>query len=139
MAATQSGAFVNFGFTGTDGITGIGSGNLLQSADYEPGHEEAQIKSATGDLATRVFYNLHKKATLEVIPSSTTAALAVGAQTTLLGLMRTIIAITACASMPELIESKWLVVGVKTAKSNADASKVTLTLEQHAGITSTPA
>ena len=51
--ATQTGAIVNFGFTGTDGISAVGlTGNiLLQSTDYEPGHDEEQIKSAAGDLA----------------------------------------------------------------------------------------
>jgi hypothetical protein len=140
--ATQTGIKVNFGFTGTDGVaaTGLTGAGLFQSAEYEPGTDEKQLMSAAGDLVTRVFYNAHKKATIEWIPGSATdVATAITNQTTLVGLFHTILNITACASKPELIDSHWLVVGVKTAGSNSDASKVTLTLEQHAGITASPA
>ena len=141
MAALQSGIIVNFGYTGTDGIaaTGLTGNMLLQSSDFEHGHDEEQIKDATGALATRVFYNIHKKATLEVIPSGSSVANAVTAESTLMALMRTILNITACASHPELVGTNWLVVAAKSTKSNTAASKVTLSLEQHAGITVTPA
>lgn len=139
--ATQTGTFVNFGFTGTDGIaaTGLTGNGILQSADFEPGHDEKQIMSAAGELVTRVFHNTHKKATIEWIPGKDTVANAITAQGTILGLMRTILSITACASKPELIDTNWLVVGVKSTGSNTDASKITLTLENHDGITVTPA
>ena len=139
--ATQSGVLVNFGFTGTDGIaaTGLTGAGLFQSADYELGCDETQLKSAAGELVTRVFANQHKKATIEWIPGAASVASAITAQTAMVALYHTILNITACASMPEMIDSHWLVVGVKTAKSNTDAAKVTLSLEQHAGITATPA
>jgi hypothetical protein len=140
--ATQTGIKVNFGFTGTDGIaaTGLTGAGLFVSADYEPATDEKQLMNAAGDLATRVFHNLHKKATIEWIPGSATdVATAITNQTTMIALFHTIINITACASKPELIDSHWLVVGVKATGSNTDASKISLTLEQHAGITATPA
>jgi hypothetical protein len=139
--ATQTGVFVNFGFTGTDGIaaTGLTGNILLQSADFEPGHDEKQIMSAAGELVTRVFHNFSKKATLEVVASGSSVANAIAAQTSLLALNRTILNITACASKPELVDSNWLVVGVKSSGSNTDASKITLSLENHDGITATPA
>ena len=140
--ATQTGVKVNFAFTGTDGIaaTGLTGAGLFQSADYEPGSDEKQLMSAAGDLATRVFHNAHKKATIEWIPGSATdVATAITNQTAMVALYHTILNITACASMPELIDSHWFVVGVKTNKSNTDAAKVTLTLEQHAGITAAAA
>ena len=131
-----------FGFTGTDGITATGlTGNgLFQSADFERAHDEEQIKNSTGDLATRVFYNKVKKATIEWIPSSTVdVAGARTAATTVDNLYLTILNITACADEPALVDTNWLVVGVKKALSNTGAQKITLTLENHDNITATPA
>lgn len=139
--ATQTGVKVNFGFTGTDGIaaTGLTGNGILTSADFEHGHDEVQIKSAAGELATRVFFNTHKKATIEWIPGKDTVANAITAQTTILALIRTVLSITACASIPELIDTNWLVVGAKVTGSNTDSAKITLSLENHDGITATPA
>lgn len=140
--ATQSGVKVVFGYTGTDGIaaTGLTGTMQLQSHDYEAKSDEQQIMSAAGALATRIFHNPSKAATLEVIPSSATDV--AGARTskaTLLALFQTILNITACADAPELVDSHWLVVSAKVSGSNTGAHKVTLTLEQHSGITATPA
>lgn len=140
--ATQTGVKIVFGYTGTDGIaaTGLTGTMLLQSHDFEHSHDEVQIKTAAGELATRVFSNTGKKATLEVIPSSATDV--AGARTskaTLLALIRTILNITACADAAELVDTNWLVVGVKTSGSNVGEHKVTLMLENNDGITATPA
>lgn len=140
--ATQTNLKVVFSYTGTDGIAAVGlTGNMqLQSHDFESAADEKQIMSAAGDLATRIFHNPHRKATLEVIPSSATDV--AGARTskaTLLGLKRTILEITACADAPELIASNWFVVSVKTAGSNVGEHKVTLNLEAHANITASAA
>lgn len=141
MAATQTGVFVNFAFTGTDGIaaTGLTGNGLFQSYDFEYAPEEYQVKSAAGALATRVFPEIPKKATIEWIPGKDSVANAVTAHSTIVALFHTILNITACASAPELIVSNWLVVGVKPSGSNTDAKKITLTLEAHAGITAAPA
>lgn len=140
--ATQTGKFVVFGYTGTDGIaaTGLTGTMLLQTHDFEHGHDEEQIKSAAGELVTRIFANTHRKATLEVIPSHATDV--AGARTsaaTVLALIRTVLNITACADAPELVDTNWLVVGAKKSGSNVGAHKVTLMLENHDGITATPA
>lgn len=140
--ATQTGKFVVFGYTGTDGIaaTGLTGTMLFQSHDFEHAHDEEQIKTAAGELATRIFYNTNSKATLEVIPSDASAVS--GARTskaTLLALVRTVLNITACADAAELVATNWLVVGAKSSGSNTGAHKVTLSLEKHAGITTTPA
>lgn len=140
--AIQTGKYVVFGYTGTDGIaaTGLTGNILLQSTDFEHAHDEEQIKSAAGELVTRVFYNTNKKATLEVIASSAVdVAGARTSKTTLLALVRTVLNITACADAPELVDTNWLVVGAKSSGSNTGAHKVTLTLENHDGITATPA
>lgn len=139
--ATQTTQLVNFGFTGTDGIaaTGLTGNGLFQSADVSTGHDESQYKNATGDVVTRVFANIHEKATIEWIPAKDSVANAITAQGTLYALVRTILNITACASFPELVHTNWLVTDIKISKSNTDASKVTLSLERHAGITASAA
>ena len=139
--ATQTGKLVNFGFTGTDGIaaTGLTGNGLFQSADIQTGHDEVQLKDAAGELATRIFANTHEKASIEWIPAKDSVANAITAQGTIYALIRTILNITTCASFPELVHTNWLVVDIKVTKSNSDASKLTLSLERHAGITTSPA
>jgi hypothetical protein len=41
--------------------------------------------------------------------------------------------------MPELVHTNWLITDIKEAKSNTDASKLTLSLERHTNITASPA
>lgn len=140
--ATQTGKFVVFGYTGTDGIapTGLTGKMLFQSHDFEHKADEEQIKSATGDLVTRIFYNPCRTATLEVIPSdATNVAGAIASKTALLALARTKLEITACTDAPELVNSTWFVTSAKASGSNTGAHKVTLTLEQHTNITADPA
>lgn len=130
------GAAVNFGFTGTDGIaeSNLTGKMQLQSADYESTADEEQIRDADGDLVNRTFYNLGFKATLEYIPSGADIATAV--TNTALIAVGTVINITACASLPALVASSWVVVpGGKITGSNTSAKRITLPLEKHAGIT----
>jgi len=136
--ATQSGVKVVFGYTGTDGIaaTGLTGTMLLQSHDYQALREKKKLMGATGNTVTKIRHDESKQVTLEVIPSSATDV--AGARTskaTLLALDGTILNITACADAPELIDTNWLVEEVKAVGSNTDAHKVTLTLENHDGIT----
>jgi hypothetical protein len=140
--ATQTGKFLNVGFTGTDGLveTTMTGKILLQSANYEVSDTEAQTLNAAGDLVNRTFTNPMKKATLEVIPvSATDVAGSITNHTALLALRHTIISITTCTSMPELVQTNWFVTSTKSAKSNTEASKVTLELEAHAAITASAA
>ena len=136
--ATQTGKFVVFGFTGTDGIaaTGLTGTMLFQSHEFQAAREKLKLKGATGNTVTKIRFDEMKNATLEVIPSSATDV--AGARTskaTLIALDGTILNITACADAPELVDTNWLVEDVKVVGSNTDAHKVTLTLENHDGIT----
>lgn len=136
--ATQTGIKVVFGYTGTDGIaaTGLTGTMLFQSHDYEATREKVKLRGASGNTVTKIRHDESKNATLEVIPSSATDV--AGARTskaTLLALDGTILNITACADAPELIDTNWMVEGAKATGSNVGEHKVTLTLENHDGIT----
>ena len=143
--ATQTNLKVVFGYTGTDGIA-MGSSFVgtfsLQSHTYEPHADEKQIMSADGALANRIFHNPSRKATVEVIPWSTGALGVAGTvgvartnKSSLLALIRTIVNVTVCDDAPELVGDHWFVVDAKAAGSNVGEHKVTLSLEEHAGIT----
>ena len=137
MANTTLGAAVNFGFTGTDGIaesTTLTGKILLQSADTELAADEEQVRDSTGTLAARTFYNPYAKASLEYIPTGATKS---AAQTnTTLPAIGSILSITACASIPSLIKTNWIVMpGGKITHSNTGSAKISLPLESHAGIT----
>lgn len=137
MAATVLGSAVNFGFTGTDGIaesTILTGKIILQSADYSAGADEEQIRSAVGDVVTRSFYNAHNKATLEYV--ATGASKSAAQTNSTIPTPGTILSITACASIPGLVKTNWVVVGEpKVSLSNTTAARVSLNLEAHAGVT----
>jgi hypothetical protein len=132
-----NGTPVNFGFTGTNGITISGiSGTLLQSADVSAEADKEEVRNGVGDIVSRGWFDQHYKAALEWVISGTGLANAI-TNTTLVGLTPgTIINITACASMPDLIASSWEVMsGAKTSGSNTVAKKFSVPLEKRAGIT----
>lgn len=135
--ANQFGVGYNFGFTGTDGIviSGTGIGTLtLQNASLSNTADKAEVRDGDGDLANVTFYNLGNKATLEYMPRGTTVALAVAAST--IPTQGTIVTITTCASLTDLVASTWYVDGEpQISGSNTDFKRVTLPLSKHAGIT----
>lgn len=135
--AIVNGTAVNFGFTGTNGIaiTGV-SGTLLQSADISAEAEKDEVRGAQGDLISRAWYDQHNKATLEWVITGTGLANAI-ANTALAGLTPgTIIVITACASMPDLIATNWEVMsGASIKGSNANSKRYSVQLEKHTNIT----
>lgn len=131
------GTAVNFGFTGTDGIaeaTILTGKILLQSIEYSKAADEEQAKSAVGALVSRNFYNAYEKATLEYEIGTDTLSNARTAST--VPAPGTILDITACADLPDLIASNWVVVGEPKISGTASGPKrVTINLEQHAGVT----
>ena len=136
--ATQTGSKVVFGNSGVAATPFTGK-IIVQGSDFSPTSEEKQIKGASGDLVTRIFTNPGKKATIECIATGTDVADARTNQSALASLYQTIVNITASTDAPHLVGSNWFVVDVKIAASNEDVSKVTLSLEQHAGITASAA
>ena len=135
--AQSNGTAVNFGFTGTNGITITGvSGTLLQSADYAAEADKDEVRNNVGDIVNRNWYDQHIKATLEWVITGTGLANAI-TNTALAGIVPgTIIVITACASVPELIATNWEVQSGPAIKgSNTNAKRLTIPLEKRAGIT----
>src|ERR1044071_2962791 len=133
----QNGTPGNFGFTGTNGITITGiSGTLLQSADIASHADKDEVRNALGDIVTRSWYDPHTKANLEWTITGTGIANAI-VNTALAGLTPgTILVITACASMPDLVGTNWEVMdGAKITGSNTTHKKYTVPLEKRAGIT----
>ncbi len=131
------GKAVNFGFTGTDGIAAtLFTGKIqLQNADLAASTDQEEVRDSVGAFVNRTFYNPGFKATLTYIPSGTAASDAI--TNTVLSVIGTIISITACANIPDLIKTNWVILGCKISGSNTKAKEVTLDLEAHAGITTT--
>lgn len=133
--ATINGTPVNFGFTGTNGIAGIGTGMLLQSAEFTKNADIEQIRDADGDVISEVYYNLSEEASLECIVTDATN-IAGAITNTAVSNPGTIVNITACASMTSLVQSNWIVQpGAKISGSNTTAKRVTIPLRRHAGVT----
>ena len=134
--ATSNGTAVNFGFTGSNGIviTGV-SGTLLQSADYSAEAGKDEVRSGVGDIVNRNWYDQHLKATLEWAITGSGLAAAITNTAVAALLPGTIIVISACASVPDLVATTWEVQRVSIKGSNTNAKRVTLELEKRAGIT----
>lgn len=134
-----NGIAVNFGFTqsasGQAGIVWTLSGYLMQNADYSAEADMDEVRILQGDKASRNWYDIHRKATLEfVITGATNSIAAALANTTLANLTPgTIITITECLSMPELVtfnSGKWEVqAGAAIKGSNTNSKRLTVPLE----------
>lgn len=140
MAASQLGTPVNFGFEGTSGgltetTTTVLTGKfILQSGDVSRGADEEQVKDGGGNLVNRSFYNPHKKASLEYVVTG--ASIAASRTNSVAPTPGSIVNISACADLPDLVDTHWIVVGEpKISGSNTTAKRISLSLESHAGIT----
>lgn len=142
-APTINGTPVNFGFTGTMdpaggqgiAITGL-VGTLLQSAEQTKVGECEKVRDGNGNDVVHAWSNIHDEATLEYIVAGADMGGAITNTTTALQTPGTILTITACLSMPSLIDTTWEVQsGAKVSGSNTTAKKVTLPLHKLPGIT----
>lgn len=133
---TSNGTAVNFGFTGSNGIaiTGV-NGTLFQNLDYSGEADKDEVRSNLGDIVNRNWYDQRLKATLEWVITGTGLANAITNTAVAALLPGTILAITACASAPDLVATTWEVQRVSIKGSNTNAKRVTLELEKRAGIT----
>lgn len=134
--ATSNGTAVNFGFTGTNGITITGiSGTLFQNLDYSGEADKDEVRSGVGDIVNRNWYDQRLKATLEWVITGTGLGNAI-TNTAVAGLLPgTILAISAAASAPDLVATSWEVQRVSIKGSNTNAKRITIELEKRAGIT----
>lgn len=145
MGAGAVGTAVNFAFTqsagGTQGIviTGL-SGYILQNAEYSAEADKEEARSIGGDVISRNWYDQHRKGTLEFVISGATNSIAAAlANTTLNSLTPgSIISITECQSMPELVtlnNGKWEVqAGASIKGSNTNNKRLSIPVETRPGI-----
>ena len=141
-----NGTPVNFGFTSDGSNQGLAdsgailSGWLLQSVDYETGADVESVRVLQGDIVSRNWYDLHRKASLRLFITGTGRAAAI-TNTTLNALTPGIILnITKCASHPDLVATNWEIVG--SAKITGDITKsaeITIPIEKRPGITTSQA
>lgn len=139
-----NGYAVNFGFVATSTDHGITqttlTGMLLQSADYEQGADKEEVRSLTGDIVSRNWYDIHQKADLKVVIGSSGVAAAVTATALAPFKPGTIISITACASHPDLIGTNWeCQSGAKIMGEITKSAELTIPLEKRPGITASQA
>lgn len=139
MAATSLGVAVNFAFTGTDGaaFTGTGIGTFtLQSAKHSKTADRYEVKDAAGVLSNVTFANPGEHAVLEYLIRG--SGLADALTQTKIPYQGIVVAITACASLPEIVGTTngiWFVDGEpEISGSNTDFKKVTLPLTKNPGI-----
>jgi hypothetical protein len=135
MAAIINGTAVNFGFTGTNGITITGiSGTLLQSAEHESMADVEITRDGLGAEVCNAFYNPHENAKLEWVVTG--SGLAAAITNSALIAAGTFFVITACASMPSLIASTWQALsGCKLSGTNVNSKKLSVSLKKCPNIT----
>ena len=142
--ATIMGAAVSFGFAGTtngltETTTTVLTGKfLLQSIQTAYGADKEEVRDNTGEIVAVSFSNAHSTAALEYVVADTVVAysLATARTDSAVPDIGSLINITACLDMPDLVETNWVVVGEpKVGGSNGSAKRVTLNLESHAGVT----
>ena len=108
-----NGVAVNFGFKATsndNGLTCTGlTGFLLQRSTRKTAADKEQVRILQGDVSSENYYNLHDEADLTFVVSSTGKGAAITATSLSNFTPGTIIAITACAASPDLVNSYWVV------------------------------
>jgi hypothetical protein len=153
MAQTlvPNGIPLNFAFT-TDGTHygiadsgGILSGWLLQSTDYEAGADKEDIRALSGDVYSRNWYDIHRKASLRLFITGSGRANAI-ANTTLGAFPDgtltpgVLLTITKCPSHPDLVATNWEIQsGTKIAGDVTKSAEITIPLERRPNITSSQA
>lgn len=143
--SSANGVAVNFGFTqsagGTQGIVMTGlTGYIMQSVDTSAEADKDEVRSIAGDVLSRNWYDQHRKGTLEFVITGTTNSVAAAlANTTLAAFVPgSIITITECLSMPELVSlngGKWEVQsGAAIKGSNTNSKRLSIPVESRPGI-----
>jgi hypothetical protein len=137
MANTQNGHPVNFGIVGL-AITNFGATSgvffLPQDSDFELTRDLDEVRDGTGAKVQRTWYNPEQTATLTYVVAAATS-LATAITNTILPDRGSFIAITACTSNPNLVQSTWEVHKAMLKTTNTKAAVVTLNLVFNANIT----
>lgn len=135
---STTGVACNFAFIGTSGgatISGTGiAGYLFQSGSLTNNAKVEEVMDASGDTSQRGFYDQSQDASIEYVVSGANIAAARTGST--IPVPGAIVTISACADMPGLVQTNWVVEpGVQISGSNTSYKRVTLPLKRHANIT----
>lgn len=140
--SVQNGTPVNFAFVATSGDKGMTStgfaftGHLMQSVDYEAGADKEEVRALAGDIVSRNWYDLHTKASFRAVIAAASKSAAITATTLANAQPGSFIAITACASHPDLVGTNWEVQpGAKIVGDVTKSAEITVPVEKRAGIT----
>ena len=131
---------VNFGFKSTSsdgGVTASGlTGFFLQRSSVKINADIEQVRYLQGDVGSENYYNQHYEAELTTVISSTGIAAAITATTLANYQPGTILAITACASNPDLVNSYWIIQpGAEVPQEITKSAELRLPLKRYANIT----
>lgn len=135
---------VNFGFVSTasdGGLTCTGlTGFLLQRSSFKTAADKEQLRTLQGDVVSENYYNDHDEADLTFVIASTGKAAAITATSLANFRPGSIIAITDCASNPDLVNSHWIVqAGAEIPQEVTKSAEMRIPLQKYAGITAVQA
>lgn len=131
---------VNFGFKSTSsdgGLTATGlTGFFLQRSSVKINADIEEVRYLQGDVGSQNYYNQNYEAELTMVISSTGIAAAITATTLSSFQPGSIIAITACASNPDLVNSYWVIQpGVEVPQEITKSAEIRIPLKRYANIT----
>lgn len=134
------GTAVNFGFVSTSsdgGLTCTGlTGFLLQRSSLKTAADVEQVRALQGDVVSENYHNDHDEADLTFVISA--AGIAASITATALANFRpgSIIAITACASNPDLVNSYWICQpGAEIPQEITKSAELRIPLKKYTNIT----
>ena len=131
---------VNFGFVATTtdgGITATNlTGLLTQKTSVKNSADVESVRSLQGDTISQSYYDLSYDATLSFVIAAASKAAAITATSLANFLPGSIIAITACASSPDLVNSYWIVQpGAEIPQEITKSAELNLPLKRFPNIT----
>lgn len=132
---------VNFGIKSTSsdgGVTATGlTGFFLQRGSVKINADVEQVRYLQGDVGSENYYNQHYEAELTFTISSTGIAAAITATTLANYQPGVILAITACASNPDLVNSAWIIQpGSEIPQETTKSAELRLMLKRFPNVTS---
>ena len=138
----STGASVNFGFNSTNGdfgLTdsgGILKGYLLQNVTSAIEGEREEVKALQGDAVSHNHSNIHRKATLKFVISSSLGRTAAITSSVLAPWGPGSFAIiTACASQPDLVGTWECQSGAEIVGDITKSAEITIPIERYVNIT----
>ena len=136
-----NGAAVNFGFNSTAGDFGLTDsggtlkGYLLQNVTHAIEGEREEVKALAGDAVSHNHSNIHRKATLKFVISSTGRAAAIASSVLNPWGPGSFAVITACASQPDVVGTWECQSGAEIVGDITKSAEITIPIERYVNIT----